>query len=235
MSATGNERGNGDRGTVEARRPPAPCPPRASRPRFTADPPHPPPGPGVRGTIRRSALSSRSDAGRHSGAPPGAPPRAASGFTLIELLVVVAIVAVLAVALTLSIGGNAERRLANEAERFRALVEQACRTSELTGREIGAVLDADGYRFRRLDGTQWHEFGEGELRPRRWPPALRLELARAGRPLPLATAERTAPQLVCFSSGELTPFTLTLALGDSGPRRRVSARDDGTLMEERVP
>ncbi len=161
-------------------------------------------------------------------------PRASRGFTLIEILVVLVIVAVVAVALTLSISGNAERRLADEAGRFRALAEQACHTAELTGREIGTVLDAGGYRFQRLDGAQWREFGEGEFRPRQWPQALRLELARNGRPLQLATAERSAPQLVCFSSGELTPFSLTLALGDAPLRYRISGREDGGIASERL-
>ena len=45
------------------------------------------------------------------------------GFTLIEILVVAAIVAVLAVTLTLAIAGNGERRLEGTAEQFRALVD----------------------------------------------------------------------------------------------------------------
>lgn len=158
-----------------------------------------------------------------------------NGFTLIELLVVLVIVAVLAVAVTLAVAGSTERQLENEAERFRALLAHACNLSELTGREIGAVVDAGGYGFQRLDGDQWRAFGEGELHPRRWPGALRLGLERGGRPLELATPAHAEPQLVCFSSGELTPFALTLALGDGPKRWRVSGRDDGALVAEPVP
>lgn len=160
--------------------------------------------------------------------------RSSNGFTLVELLVVVVIVGALALALTLAVAGNAERQLANEAERFRALLAHACGQAELSGREIGAVLDASGYAFRRLDGSEWRELGEGELRARRWPDALRLELSRAGRPLELATPERDTPQLVCFSSGELTPFALVLMLGDAAPRYRVTGGDDGAVVVERV-
>ncbi len=159
--------------------------------------------------------------------------RAVRGFTLVEILVVLVIVAVLAIAATLALSGNAERRLADEAERFRALVAQACHMAELGGREFGVVIDAEGYRFQRLDGTQWRGFRDGELRPRRWPEALRLDLTRGGQPLLLATAGRATPQVVCFSSGELTPFVLTMALGEDA-RWRVLARDDGALDAERV-
>lgn len=158
-----------------------------------------------------------------------------SGFTLIELLVVVVIIGVLAAALVLSVGASGDRQLANTSERFQALVGFACGQAELTGREIGAVLDADGYAFRRLEGSAWREFGgEGELRPRKWPGGLRIELERAGRPLDLATPGHDAPQIVCFSSGELTPFLLSLGLGESPLRYRTVGADDGTLKTDRV-
>jgi general secretion pathway protein H len=159
--------------------------------------------------------------------------RRAAAFTLIELLVVIVIAGVLAAALALSVGGSSERRLSGSADRFQALLAHACSEAELTGREIGVVVDAGGYAFRRLDGAAWDDFGtQGELRPRRWPEGLRAELARDGRPLAFAEPS-SPPQLVCFSSGELTPFTLTLALGDA-PHYRVTGSDDGTLATSRV-
>ncbi|HEY0233328.1 MAG TPA: type II secretion system minor pseudopilin GspH [Dokdonella sp.] len=187
---------------------------------------------------RHSGLPVCRDAGR-AGSPATALPirsanRAQSGFTLIELLVVVVIVGVLAVALTLAVGSNGERQLVNESDRFQALVAQLCNQAELGGREYGVVVAADGYAFRRLDGTEWHEATTGELRARHWTSGLRLELAREGRPVALATPKHDTPQLVCFSSGELTPFALTLALGDPPLRYRVTGTDDGTLRTARL-
>jgi general secretion pathway protein H len=154
------------------------------------------------------------------------------GFTLIELLVVVVIVGVLAAALAISIGGSSQRVLDNATGRFQALLGQACEQAELTGREIGVVVSATGYAFQQLNGSEWQEpGGNGELRARRWPDGLRIELSREGRPLELASAEQPTPQLVCFSSGELTPFALTLALGDT--RLRVVGKDDGSVQRER--
>jgi general secretion pathway protein H len=158
--------------------------------------------------------------------------RLPTGFTLIELLVVVVIVGVLAAALVISIGGSSGRVLGNTVERFQALLGQACEHAELTGRDIGVDITAAGYTFQRLDGSEWRELGgSGELRARSWPDGSRLELSRAGRPLELATPEQRTPQLVCFSSGELTPFALTLALGDA--RMRIVGSEDGSLTIER--
>lgn len=156
------------------------------------------------------------------------------GFTLIELLVVVVIVGVLAAALVLAVGGSGERRLEREAERFRALLEQGCTQAELGGTAVGVRVAADGYTFRRLDGARWGDTGQDVLRARQWPEAMHVELQRAGRRLDLAAPEREAPQLVCFASGELTPFSLLLSLGDLPQRYRIDGRDDGTLALQRV-
>jgi general secretion pathway protein H len=161
--------------------------------------------------------------------------RLSSGFTLIELLVVVVIIGVLAAALVISIGGSSERELANASDRFQALVGQACSQAELSGREIGISIAADGYVFSRLDRDAWHAFGrEGELRARNWPSGLHVQLTRAGRALELSVPGRDSPQLVCFSSGELTPFDVTLALGDAPTRYRIEGADDGVVKVERV-
>ena len=161
----------------------------------------------------------------HSRPPPG--------FTLIELLVVVVIVGVLAAALVLSIGASSERVLDNTVERFQALLGQACEHAELTGREIGVVVTTAGYTFQQLDGSEWRALGtSAELRARSWPDGLRIELGHAGRTLELSTPEQGTPQLVCFSSGEMTPFASTFALGDA--RMRIVGNEDGTLSSEQV-
>jgi general secretion pathway protein H len=161
-------------------------------------------------------------------------PRASRGFTLVEILVVVVIVGVLALALTIAVGGGGERKLANESERFQSLLAHACSEAELGGREIGVVVGDEGYAFRRLDGADWHAQGGDELRDRRWPSGLRFELRRDGRVLELASPKHPAPQLVCFSSGEMTAFELTLALGDTAATYRIRGNEDGRLDSERI-
>ncbi|MGN6519869.1 MAG: type II secretion system minor pseudopilin GspH [Dokdonella sp.] len=161
-------------------------------------------------------------------------PATNAGFTLLEVLVVVVIVAVLATALVLAVGGGSERKLANEAERFQALLGHACEQAELGGREIGVVLGGDGYLFLRLDGAQWRAFArDDELRARAWPAGLGFELRRDGRRVDAAGGEHAVPQIVCFSSGELTPFALTLSLGDAA-RRRIDGGEDGSVRVQAI-
>jgi general secretion pathway protein H len=137
--------------------------------------------------------------------------------------------------LTIAIGGSSERQLANESDRFQALLAHACSEAELGGREVGVVLAADGYAFRRLDGAQWRAFGsDDELRDRHWLAGLRFQLLRDGRAVELASGDQSAPQLVCFSSGELTPFVLTFALGDAPTRYRLRGSDDGAIVSDRL-
>lgn len=157
-----------------------------------------------------------------------------AGFSLIELLVVIVIVGVLVFAVTLSIASGAQRQLQREAERFQALITQACAQAELSGREIGIVVDPGGYSFLLLSGTEWQEFPDDSvLRRRPWVDGVQVELSREGRHVDLSEVRAVSPQLVCFSSGELTPFVLVLALADA-PHYRVSGADDATLKTERV-
>ncbi len=153
-----------------------------------------------------------------------------AGFTLLEILVVVAIMAVLAVALTLAVGGNVERQLDASADQFRARLSHACDEAQLGGREIGVALGGEGYAFARLDGDRWQGFGRNdELRDRAWPPGLRVMLERDGRVLTLGGVAARVPQVVCFSSGELTPFMLSLQLGEPPVQRRILGSADGAV------
>lgn len=155
------------------------------------------------------------------------------GFSLIEILVVVAIAAVLAYVLVIAVSGNTARQLDGAVERFQARLAHACDQAQLGGREFGVRLAADGYSFARLDGSTWRVLGgNDELRARRWPPSLRVVLRREGNTLDLQDKVADAPHLVCFSSGELTPFVLDFALGDPPLQRRLIGSADGSLRSE---
>jgi general secretion pathway protein H len=153
-----------------------------------------------------------------------------SGFTLIEILVVMVILGVLAAALTLAVGvGGGERQLARAAEQTQALVGYACEQAELTGREIGMSINTSGYRFSHLERDNWEAFASGELRPRKWLAGGSAALSRDGHDVEIAAQFPDKPQLLCFSSGELTPFRLDLGLGDVAQSYRLDGQPDCTV------
>jgi len=162
--------------------------------------------------------------------------RRSRGFTLIELLVVLVIIGVLWATLTLAIGSaGGERQLEREAEQLRALVGYACEQAELSGREIGISLNGAGYRFSRLERDVWLAFGSGELRARTWAAGTTARLARDGNGVEIAAQFPDKPQLLCFSSGELTPFELDLGIGDVAARYRLDGSPDGNVNLVAVP
>ncbi len=145
------------------------------------------------------------------------------GFTLIEILVVVLIIGVLASVVTLSFtGGNLEQELRGEAERAALRLELARSNALQRNREWGLVVEEGGYRFLELDphNAAWVEQTERPLRAVDMPANVRLRLETEGFELPQLENNEAAddddetrglePNLIIFSSGELTPFTLTL-------------------------
>jgi len=152
------------------------------------------------------------------------------GFTLIELLVVVVILAVLAGALILAMGGlGGERQLEREAQRTQALIGYACEQAELVGRDIGVSVDTHGYRFSRRNGAAWLPLESDELRAREWLAGTQTALSSDGHAIVVGDDFPEKPQLVCFSSGELTPFRLELRLTDLAQGWQLDGKPDGSL------
>ncbi|MGH8042687.1 MAG: type II secretion system minor pseudopilin GspH [Rudaea sp.] len=152
------------------------------------------------------------------------------GFTLIELLVVVVILAVLAGALTLAVGGiGGERQLEQQTQRVQALIGYACEQSEITGRDIGIDVDRHGYRFSRRNGANWVPLEGDALRPRNWLSGTAVALSSDRRAIVIGEDFPDKPQLVCFSSGELTPFRLQLRLADLARGWQLDGAPDGSL------
>jgi general secretion pathway protein H len=162
-------------------------------------------------------------------------PRGSGGFTLIEILVVVVILAVLAGAATLAVGGvGGERQLARQAEQVRTLFGYACEQAELSGRDLGITLDTRGYRFSIASRGEWIATQASELRPRQWLVGTAPKLTRDDQLIAIVEKTPDKPQLVCFSSGELTPFRLELALADLNRRYRIDGQPDGDVKVSTV-
>jgi general secretion pathway protein H len=136
-----------------------------------------------------------------------------AGFTLLEILVVMVIVGILTGTVIFSFtGADAEQRLKGAAHNLAGRVELARQHALQRNREWGIYIERDSYRFAEfdLDTGKWlvrenRPFAESGL-----PDAVVLQLKTEGiGELPFADG-KDLPDIVVFSSGEVTPFTLYL-------------------------
>lgn len=169
--------------------------------------------------------------------------RPAAGFTLIELMVVVVIIGVVIAATLLSLGGTGrDSQLEQERDRLAGLIEYVRERAALQTVEYGLRCETGDYRFAMYDSRtgKWLEDPLDEtLRARTLPAGLELALSIEDRPvvLPARTDAKRhdapkdlTPQVMLYSSGELTSFKLTLLRTGVGRSALLTGTADGQLQ-----
>jgi len=156
--------------------------------------------------------------------------RAPSGFSLIELLVVVAIIGMfLGVAVLSTDLVSFERKIEQEAQRLATRIQFTSEEALMQSRDFGIVLYEEGYEFRSFQYEQgWLTASGPGMEGLRLPRDMKMRLLIDDREVVLEPycdlfpcgarlavmdeeeEEQAAPepQLVLFSSSELTPFEL---------------------------
>lgn len=168
------------------------------------------------------------------------------GFTLVEILVVIVIVGIMAGLAVISIGGNPQRELQQEARRLQLVLRTAGDAALLTGKEYGLIADRNSYQILQFDQSerQWVAGDNKIFASYRLPEYIALNLSLEGEAVDLAKimspADREqqddnttdeaeeaqqAPALIFFSSGEATPFAVEI--GRDGSRSVYRLSSDG--------
>ncbi|MCG6965050.1 MAG: type II secretion system minor pseudopilin GspH [Chromatiaceae bacterium] len=158
------------------------------------------------------------------------------GFTLIELMVVLVIIGLVTSLVVVSIGGDShEQRAEEEVKRAAALLDLAQEQAILEGKEYGVEWLRDGYRFYRFQNAQWEAIEDDKLfRPRQLEQGLVIILYVEDDNVPLkdVSGAQAEPQIVLYSSGERTPFELTVAAPGSRSGPELRGKSFGRLQLE---
>jgi general secretion pathway protein H len=143
-----------------------------------------------------------------------APFRLSRGFTLLEVLVVMLIIGIVLSFAMLSLNGD-KHELENEAQRLQALIALTGQEAVLQSKELAMQFSDDGYVFEAYDGEKWQPLENDEtLRQRTLPDDLVLEYRAEGDSMTLGgdddDGKKAPPRIYFLSSGEVSPFELTL-------------------------
>jgi type II secretion system protein H len=149
--------------------------------------------------------------------------RNSAAFTLLEVLVVLAVIAIItAVALPAIARSSPERKVMQQAERIKQVLDLMCENAELDGRELGFAIannryevlipaadnsesDAPWQAFKGRDVFAKYELTDGMR--------LTLSLGENAEVVELRDELPAAPQLPCSGASELPAFRLTVSIG----------------------
>ena len=127
-----------------------------------------------------------------------------SGFTLIELLVVIVIIGIILSMAGLSIGVlGRDSGIEEQSKRLHAILTQVQEESELQGRDVGLLIEKDGYLFMKYDypSQHWQLMSNDELTSfRQLPEGMQFRLWLESREVVLKSHEDNKELLARSSS-----------------------------------
>jgi len=168
--------------------------------------------------------------------PKGTHQISARGFTLIELLVVVVIIGVMTSLFALSFSPD-KPSPQRESRRFYQVLEAARQQAVLFNQDLGLELRGNSYRVLQFRGQGWWPldaelFAEytlpGDLSQTLWLNGVANETAPDA-------GSKPQPQILLFSTGEVTPFGWTLQDPVENDEWRLRANPVGVFDLEREP
>ena len=140
--------------------------------------------------------------------------RAQRAFTLVELMIVMVIVGIIVTTIMVSLGGrDRDQELKGLARELALKLELARQETVQRNREWGLYIEEERYAFAEYDDVeeQWVELAFRPFDSEPLPEGLEVEVEAEGFTAEVLEDEDAGlPDVVVFSSGEQTPFTIRL-------------------------
>jgi general secretion pathway protein H len=145
------------------------------------------------------------------------------------------LLAILSAAAVLSVGNlGDDRELEEESARLFRLLQLADEEAIMDGRDYGIFFEDNRYRFLRYvpESLEWQPASDELFRDRQLPEGLWFSLVVEDREVTLELpddSEKIEPHVVILSSGEVTPFVISLAREFSRRETLIEGLPDGRL------
>lgn len=149
---------------------------------------------------------------------PARPERHPRGFTLVELMVVLAVLALAATVVILTIPGS-NARVAEEADRLAVRIASLRDLAIVEGRPMALVINPSGYAFERREQSGWADLPGRGFDRHDWPRGVGLTKPAGGAPLRIA-----------FDPVGLTSGRTELAISDGDVTARLSVSTTGEVV-----
>jgi general secretion pathway protein H len=150
-------------------------------------------------------------------------------------MVVLVIIGIILSFMSLSTGGDKRaEQMEREARRLMALLQLASEEAVERSQQLAIRIGENDYAFMIRQDNQWLPLeDEQPLRPRELPAGIEFKLELEENPPPGLTAQDAEqPQIFLLSSGEMTPFVLTLSAPGTEKHYRIQATLLGRLELE---
>tara|TARA_Y100000768_G_scaffold157085_1_gene117234 strand:- start:5389 stop:5931 length:543 start_codon:yes stop_codon:yes gene_type:complete len=162
------------------------------------------------------------------------------GFTLIEILVTITIIAVITSMSLLLFNPPSDQTLKNESSKLQSLIQMASDEAIIQGKEIGIEFIHRGYRFLDLDPFTeiWNTREDDHIfRERYFSEGINVDIKLENNEIEIRgkkenKLQRLFPHIILFSSGEISPFLITLA-GENG-ELMIEAKINGTITTKEL-